>query len=163
MPLTFELKEGRFNFRVAMVAIREGKVLVHRAEQERFWSLPGGRGELLEPTRETLAREIQEELGVHAKVDRLLWTVENFYRYQEREVHELAFYYLVSLPEEAPVCRKTSPFPVEEERGEIMIFQWIPLREVENLPLYPSFLRRRLAEEDLPETPEHVVHTDVEH
>lgn len=164
VPLTFELKKGRFNFRVAAVIIREGQVLAGRygTDGNHYWSLPGGRGELLESTRETLVREIREEMGVDAKMDRLLWTVENFYRFQGRQVHELAFYYLVHLPESSPICQKEGPFPVEEE-GEIMMFQWIPLQEVKQLPLFPSFLRQRLAEEDLPVTPQHVVHTDEEH
>ena len=38
----------RFNYRVVGVALHNGRVLLHKNETEHFWSLPGGRGELLE-------------------------------------------------------------------------------------------------------------------
>ena len=43
--LCFDEGNHRFNYRVAGVAIVDGNVLVHRGENEPFWSLPGGRGE----------------------------------------------------------------------------------------------------------------------
>ena len=44
--------EGRtFNFRAAAVIVHGGRVLLHRAEVEDFWSLPGVREEMLEAAR----------------------------------------------------------------------------------------------------------------
>ena len=40
-----------------------GRILLHRADYEDFWSLPGGRVEMLEDSREALRREMLEELG----------------------------------------------------------------------------------------------------
>lgn len=37
---------GRFNDRVAGVAVRGGRGLVHRPTWEAFWTLPGGRTEM---------------------------------------------------------------------------------------------------------------------
>ncbi len=44
--------------------------------------------ELLETSEEAVLREVQEELGVPAKVLRLLWLVENFWHLEDRRVHE---------------------------------------------------------------------------
>ena len=41
----------RFNLRVAGVAIHKEQVLLHRAESDDFWALPGGRAEMMEPVR----------------------------------------------------------------------------------------------------------------
>ena len=92
----------RFNFRIAGLAFREGHVLVHRATHEAFWTFPGGRAEIGEASEETLKREMREELGVDVTIERLLWTVENFFRYEERDYHEIGFYYRMSLPGSFP-------------------------------------------------------------
>lgn len=80
--ITFDHGKARFNFRVVGVALDGDRVLVHRPERDDFWTLPGGRGELLEPARDTLAREMLEEIGAEVQVGRLVWVVENFFQYQ---------------------------------------------------------------------------------
>ncbi len=74
-----------FQMRVAGLAFRDGHVLVHRATHEKFWTFPGGRAEMGERSEETLAREMVEELGVEAKIGRLLWAVENFFHYEGKD------------------------------------------------------------------------------
>lgn len=75
--ITFTEGSRRFNYRVAGVFVEDGHVLVHRAEPDAFWTLPGGRGEFLEESAETLRREMLEEIGASVRVERLLWVVEN--------------------------------------------------------------------------------------
>lgn len=70
----------RFVFRIVGVLLYDNHVLLHRAEQDDFWSLPGGRAELLEPSRETLKREMQEELGVDVTVENNLTLYPEFLR-----------------------------------------------------------------------------------
>ena len=48
--ITFEEGEVGFNYRVVGIAVNGNQVLLHRAENDDFWSLPGGRVELLEPS-----------------------------------------------------------------------------------------------------------------
>ena len=97
--LCFEEGNHRFNYRVAGVAIVDGSVLIHRGENEPFWSLPGGRGEFFEFSRDTLAREIREELETDVVIGRLLWIAENFYDNVAHRYHELAWYYEITLPD----------------------------------------------------------------
>src|SRR5262245_3617383 len=96
--IRFDKRNQRFNYRVVGIAIYENQVLLHRAEDEYFWTFPGGRGELGEPATETLKREMREELGVEVEVVRLLWFVENFFTYEEMRYHEIALYFLMRLP-----------------------------------------------------------------
>jgi ADP-ribose pyrophosphatase YjhB (NUDIX family) len=151
--IVFDRDSARFNFRVAAVAIRGGRVLVHRRVDEDFWSLPGGRVEMRETTREALAREMREELGVRADVGRLLWIVENFFDYDARAYHELSFFYRVRLPARFP----RAPFRARDGR-HTFAFHWHALAELRSLALRPSFLVRSLRR--LPAGPAHVVHID---
>lgn len=156
--ITLDTGALRFNYRIVGVAVHGGRVLLHRAEREDFWSLPGGRAELREPAEETLRREMREELGVTIGVERLLWVVENFFQYDRRDYHELALYFLMTFPPAPPLYRAAAPF-AGGEAGLPLIFRWVPLADLDRTVLYPPFLK--LALRDLPPAPTHVVHTDT--
>jgi ADP-ribose pyrophosphatase YjhB (NUDIX family) len=156
--ITFGTGDVQFTNRVVGVAVHDGYVLLHRAERDDFWALPGGRGELLEPSEGTLVREMREELGVEIRVVRLLWVVENFFQ-DTRSHHELGLYYLMDLGPDYSHYDPDVPF-LGEEDGLRLIFRWFPVDGLEAVRLYPTFLRTALR--SLPRTTQHVVHTDVE-
>ena len=157
LPITFEEGGIRFKYRIVGVALRDGKVLLHRRDQDALWFLPGGRPQLMESSEETLRREMREELGTGIDVHRLLWVVESFCGYRGSRYHQLALYFLISLPPESLPCDSPAPFE-SRDGGTRVTFRWFPLTELDGLPLYPSFLREAL--QDIPVTPLHVVHTD---
>ena len=112
---------------------------------------------MCEPSAETLRREMREELRCDVEVVRLLWVVENFFRYDGQECHELGLYYLMEFPEGSPIDMMGESF-TGEEPGMKLIFTWHDLATINHRRLYPSFLADRLA--DLPATVEHIVHVD---
>jgi len=77
--IVHDIGDTRFSFRVAGVAYGPSGVLLQRVAGSDHWLLPGGRVEMLEPSRERLAREIQEELGARPRVGRLLRIIESFF------------------------------------------------------------------------------------
>ena len=154
--INFAKNGKRFNYRVVGVALYSEHVLLHRSERDNFWALPGGRGELLEPSPNTLKREMREELGAVVEVERLLWVVENFFRYDGANYHELALYFLMHFSDASPF-HDTMEFEGREE-GLKLIFRWFPLEALGALTLYPSFLKRGLLEP--PHTPTHLIHHD---
>jgi ADP-ribose pyrophosphatase YjhB (NUDIX family) len=68
--ITFETPQGQFNYRVAGVAIVDGHVLLHQAQGEDFWTLPGGRLEAMETASDALRREMLEEAASAGRVSR---------------------------------------------------------------------------------------------
>ncbi len=155
--ITFAQGNIRFTHRIAGVAIEDGRVLLHQAESDDFWALPGGRAELLEPAAATLRREMQEELGIDVEVVRLLWLVENFFEYEGMDIHELGFYFLMQVPPDWPLRTVDGPFAGEE--GHLPLeFRWFPVADLPGMVVYPSFLRTEL--HALPATIQHVVHRD---
>jgi 8-oxo-dGTP pyrophosphatase MutT (NUDIX family) len=153
--ITFDRGTTRFNYRVAGIAFDADRVLLQQARD--CWFLPGGRCELLESSQETLRREMHEERGVEAHVERLLWVVENFFWHDGVSYHELGFYFLMHLPHNPSLPRGNGPFVGRE--GEDSIFKWHYLDSLERAPLYPSFLWQSL--QALPVIPQHIVHRDT--
>ncbi len=157
LMLTFKHSLGRFNCRTVGVVIDRQRLLIHRAEDENFWTLPGGRVEFGEPANLALARELAEELDVSVEVGRLVWVVENFFSYRDEPYHEIAFYFHVSLPDDSHLKDRNEPF-VGDENGLPLIFHWHPLEDLRNLALYPSFLREAIRE--MPHATQYIVHRD---
>lgn len=152
MDTTFHIEKAVFNYRVAAIMVMDGHVLIHRQAHEQHWALPGGRVVLMEDSQTSIIREIKEELGFDVKVDRLLWFTENFFDYNEKNFHEIGLYYLVSLTE-GHFPFTNAPFHGEE--GERLLYQWVPIDELDKIMLYPEFLRTSLKE--IPSTTKHLV------
>lgn len=156
--ISFQKQGMRFNYRAAAIVLHQGRVLLHRAEHDDFWALPGGRVELCEAAADAVQRELVEELHIQVKVERLVWVVETFFRDQGQAAHELGFYFLVTLPPDAPFATQQEPF-FGDEGGVRLIFEWAALDTLDTLPLHPIFLRQGLRH--LPETVTHLVHSDL--
>ena len=154
--LTFERGQNRFNYRVAGVFLDQAKILLHITQEAPFWLLPGGRCEMGEASDEAITREMQEELEIQVKIERLLWIVENFFEYSHYHFHELAFYYLLSMPTDCELLYK-STFTAQDS-GVTLYFQWFSLNELDALELYPAFLKTDLLH--LPLNPHHIIHRD---
>jgi 8-oxo-dGTP pyrophosphatase MutT (NUDIX family) len=157
--VAFEKAQGRFNYRVAGVAIHNGRVLLDRNTRNNYWVLPGGHPDMMEPMEAALRREMLEEIGAKVEVVRLLWVIENFF-YKDKPVHELSFYFLMELEPASPLLLSDGPF-YGEEHGYQLVYQWQALDEshLVKLPLYPGFLTSGLLE--IPESPVHIVFDDA--
>lgn len=143
-------KKTKLKLRSAAVAIRNHKVLIYQTEGSDYWSLPGGRMELNEDSRQTLIREMQEETGKTIRIQRLLWVSENFFaRSSGRIIHEVSFYYLVKLD-----CDDELPFEGAEKNTRLF-FRWVDLDQLDEIKLVPAFLKVSL--DNLPQTTQHLI------
>ncbi len=141
----------RFNPRACAVVIRGDRVLLHRAERDAFWALPGGRVEPGEFAQEAVVREIREELGLDATAGRLLWLVENFFTYDDTAFQEFGLYFLV----EVDGLSDEAEFRGQERH---LIFRWFDRGSLAEVDLRPVPLRDRLW--DLPAAPLHLCWRD---
>ena len=153
--ITFKAGEQRFTFRVGGILIHQEHALCQSAEEEGFWFLPGGRAELGESAAVTLLREMQEELGVAVEVGRLLYVVENFFTDANASWHELGLYFLVTAPADSYFYQSLSSFTHEDEIGNLLRFDWLPIARLEEFSLYPPFFQKALQA-----IPEHTVHIE---
>ena len=160
--ITFKQGSTRFTYRIGGIAIHDGRVLFQRATLDPariFWFLPGGRAEVGESAQETLEREMIEEMGERVHVGPLLYIVENFFADNQNH-HELGLYFAMSLPTDSFYLREMRTVVREEAGFDLpIIFDWLPLSQLAETNVQPSFFRKAL--QQLPEQPMHIVLRDA--
>jgi 8-oxo-dGTP diphosphatase len=106
----------------AAIVERDGRWLMarrlHGTHLEGLWEFPGGKVDPGETLEACLVRELDEELGVGARVGRLRWSTT--YDYPAKRV-ELHFY-------DCTIDREPRPLLGQELR-------WVTASELESLPL----------------------------
>jgi 8-oxo-dGTP pyrophosphatase MutT (NUDIX family) len=117
---------------IARAVIRRGdRVLLARYLRASWWFLPGGHVEPDENVEDALLRELAEELGTDARIDRFLGVVENSYRNDEGAHHELNHVFEVTLTEEEPASRESH-----------LEFRWLPRDELVAADLRPAEIKQ---------------------
>lgn len=91
------MEKRRINVRA--VVVRGDKILAvkHRdvdGTESKYWALPGGGLDPMESLQEGVVREIEEELGVHAEVGKMLFA-QQFKSKRSDMDEELEFHFLV--------------------------------------------------------------------
>ena len=157
MDITFyNADKTVFNYRTCGVITDDKRILLHKMKDDGFWALIGGRVKMLESSDCAIKREMKEELGENIEINRLLWTVENFFTFKEQKYHEISTIYFVNLQKDSWIInRKTSFNGVE---GDLLIYKWFDFDELDNLNIKPSFLKEKLL--CLPKIPNHIIHRE---
>jgi ADP-ribose pyrophosphatase YjhB (NUDIX family) len=152
----FEKSNARFLLCTRGIVINRERVLLFNVVGWDWWALPGGRVEMLEQSENALKREMREEIATDVTVRRLVWIVENFFKPQDTSYHEIGMYYLMDLPDDAPVF-KSAEYICQD--GLVTVrFRWFPLADIEQLEIRPAFLKTGLS--NIPQHTEHVIWND---
>ena len=85
----------KFNYRVAAIIKKDGKILLHKNKKDNFYAIPGGRVKVGESSIKTLKREFIEEIGKDINVKDFTGLVENFFEYNGKKYHEIMFLFNV--------------------------------------------------------------------
>lgn len=112
---------------------------------------------MLESSDFDIKREVREELGEDIEINRILWIVENFFKFEDKDYHEISTIYLVNLPQESTITDQNESFYGSE--GNKLTFKWFNVNEIKNLDIKPSFLREKL--KLLPNNLKHIIHRDI--
>jgi phosphatase NudJ len=125
------------NVRTRTIVLHDHAVLVHPPLEHDYWRLPGGGLEPGESLAECARREVLEETGIAVKVGPIAFLLE----WVIPGGFGLEVYHYACPEEPVPQARP--------ERPHHQPARWVPLTEVERLPIYPKqfkLLCSRLAE-----------------
>lgn len=141
LDLTFKTEEGKFNYRVGAIIIKDNKILMVKNESAPYYYSVGGRVKLNETSEEAVFRETFEETGIEFEVERLAFIHEHFFDEEitMEHYHELAFFYLMKVPDHMNlVCKSVG------EQGTKESLHWLTIEELDNYHVYPEFFKSKL-------------------
>ncbi|GAB6260838.1 NUDIX domain-containing protein [Photobacterium sp. R1] len=122
----------------ALIQVQD-KILLVRRVGDRMSFLPGGHVELGEAAAKALAREIEEETGMKARVGSLIGVAENDWLESGQQQAEIA---LVFQAELAGVCEAMQ---IDSKEAHLEFF-WAEIRALDEHQLYPVALRELIRE-----------------
>ena len=69
----------KFNYRVAAIIKKDGKILLHKSKKDNFYAIPGGRVKVGESSIKILKREFIEKIGKDINVKEIKICKESVY------------------------------------------------------------------------------------
>ena len=142
MDTTFKTDDGVFNYRVGAIILDGTKVLMaYDSRHEQYYSV-GGRVHFGESSRQAVLREVYEETGVRAEIDRLGFIHESFFEIDGMPFHELAFFYYIK-----PFNYEEIDFEAVKCDGENEKILWVDLKDkdiIEDKMFFPEFFKNEL-------------------
>ena len=135
----FQRENRCFRYRAGGILTHDGKVLFVKSNFGDYFYIVGGAVEMGERSDVCAVREIFEETGIKADIDRLAVVCENFFHgvggvIDGCDCHTIEFYYLLSASDaDICVCRELN------DEGEQLV--WLPLEEIPNSDIKPTFIK----------------------
>ena len=144
MDITFDTDEGRFNYRVCAILLNGGRILAMHDERSPYYYLPGGRVRMGERAEDAVLREVQEELGIAARIVRPLWLDQAFFNedVQHMDFHELCLYFLLDVSG-TDLLSRGDAF-TRQERHHTLAFEWLSFDRLKDEYFYPLFLKTEI-------------------
>ena len=144
MDISFKIENQKFNYRVCAMILSGNKILAMHDERSPYFYLPGGRVAMGETAEQAVIREVQEELGVTAKIVRPLWLNQAFFTedVDHLRYHELCLYFLMDISE-TDLLERENAF-TRTEGKHTHTFEWLAFERLKEEYFYPVFLKKEI-------------------
>lgn len=138
--LSMMVGEAKFNYRAGLLIERGSKVLVECNPDLDFVTLPGGKVQTLESSREALKRELKEEMNINLDIKKLKMRalIENFFEMDGKKYHELYFLYKLKVTTKDSAFNKVS----KNMDSKASYYKWVKKDELAKVNLLPVVLRK---------------------
>lgn len=133
-----------FRYRTGGILIHDNKMLFVKSSIGNYYYMIGGGVHLGETSEQCIEREVYEEAGIRAKADHLAVICENFFKgsggtTHGLDCHTIEFYYRMTMFEKQfKLCKNKT------DHNEELV--WLPLEEIEDSEIKPTFVKERIKE-----------------
>jgi 8-oxo-dGTP pyrophosphatase MutT (NUDIX family) len=129
--------EKKFHLIARALILNNNKVLLAHCKGESNTFLPGGHVEIGEPIRNTLKRELLEELNLKIDTHEYLGFIEHYYLIDSKYNHEINHIFICTSEDDSILDKLTS----KESHLE---FFWKSIQELDDCNLLPILLKKKI-------------------
>ena len=148
MDLTIKVEDYKLNIRSGGVIIHNNKLLTHKDKKLNFYALLGGRVTIGEDSKNTLIREMKEELNKDIEITGYIGTVENFFEHEGEKYHEICIIHKAEFIDEKD---KSLEETIQNFEGkEDLEYEWVDLEKIDEYDIRPKILKNVLKEKIFP-------------
>lgn len=149
--ILFDHGNARFSYRISALIVQGGRALLQCPVGTSEFAFIGGHVAFGETAKETLVREIREEIHAEAVIGDLAAVGEVFIDWgrcpdgSPRHCHQIGLYFR-AVVDETPLPPKDRFFGFDEAGGErfSLEYVWVPLDELDRLTVYPPEVARHI-------------------
>lgn len=146
--INVNIQGTNFVCRSCAVVINGNKILFQKRKNDKFWALPGGKIEVLETTKEAIARELKEELDIeNFVVGDVISVTENFFEWDGNKVHQYIFTHKVTF-DDTKYNNAVGEFAGAEKEKDV-VFKWIEKEELVNTPIKPDYVVEQIMNSEI--------------
>lgn len=133
-----------FQVRAVAIIIDNDRILFQKRKNDEFWALPGGKVKVGEKSKDTINRELREELELEKfTVKDCNSVAEYFFTYKNCFTHQYIFTHLVDVSNDEWIIKEEKEF-LGREKDKDLIFSWFPMDALKDVAIKPDFLIEQL-------------------
>ncbi len=149
--ILFDHGNARFSYRISALIVQGGRVLLQCPVGTQDYAFIGGHVAFGETAKETLLREIREELHTDAQIGDLAAVGEVYIDWGKmpdgtlRHCHQIGLYFRATV-DETQLPKSDRFFGYDEAGGEkySIEYLWVPLEQLSTLTVYPPEVARHI-------------------